>query len=397
MFTLLAIAWLLQDPAAVGGHVSVFRPDLSIVSETVAVDLAAGANTLRLDFTRGNADLTTLQAFPLDRGGAVRIAAITRRDELPNALFLEVLADSAGRERFELRYAARGYSAAPTYSAVYDAVARTLEFSQELEIGNDSGEPIVGARVDALFGDVRVVGSQPVTHGRAADPQGGPAAGLPPEPLVKDAAEHTVVEFGADVDVANGSALRKRVFAISDVPVAIEYRFRADEAGGRVTRRIKAQNAAGSGLGGRTLQPGRCVVTEKDASGSERFAAAVDLGSLAPGGELELGLAIADDLFVERDRVDHSRLDLTFGEYNRALVSFSEVESFRLEIRNHSSEERRLVVHEVVSGTDTFDVVESSVSSSRKDRNLLEFQVVVPAASKTTLTYTVKKTNLRAG
>lgn len=397
MLTCLLFAGLLQDPAASAGHVAVFRPDLSIVTETVGVDLPAGSSTLRLDFVRGNADLTTLQVFPLDHASSVRVAAITRRDELQNALFLELVAAAACRERLELRYAARGYSAAPSYAARFDAAAGTFDFVQELEIGNDSGEAIAGAEIDALFGDVRVVGSQPVTHGRAADPQGGPPAGLPSEPLVKDAAEHTVVSFGSGVTVANGSAVRRTVFALAAIPATLEYRFRADEASGRVTRRLEVENVAASPLRGRTLQPGRCIVSELDAAGSERFTAAIDLTALAPGAKLVLPLSVADDLFVERERVDHRRGDLVFGEYNRALVSFSETESYSLEIRNHSSAERKLLVHEVVAGTDTFEVSESSVPATRKERNLLEFTVTVPAAGKTTLTYTVKKSNLRAG
>lgn len=401
MFSMLAslvlVAAALPRQAAGDLHVAVFRPDLSIVTETVAIDLQVGSNTLRLDFVRGNADLTTLQVFPLDHASGVRIVSQTRRDELGNTVFLEVESTAAVRERFELRYVARGYSAAPSYVATYDAARRTLDVTQELEIANDSGERLTTARVDAMFGDVRTVGSQPVTHGRAADPQGGLPPGLPSEPLVKDAAEHTVVEFGTGVVVADGSLLRRQVFALGGLGTELEHRFRADEAGGRVTRRIKVKNTSDAGLGGKTLQPGRWTIFERDSNGVERFTAAVELGSLAPNSDLELGLTVAEDFFVERERKDHQRSDLVFGEYNRALVSFSETEAWQLKIRNHSGEARTLIVHEVVGGTDTFEVEESSVPATRKDRNLLEFKVEAPGNGEVILTYRVKKSNLRVG
>jgi hypothetical protein len=382
--------------AADGPHVAVFRPDLSIVTETVAVDLPAGSSQLRLDFVRGNADLSTLQVFALDHAASVAIVGQTRRDELPNALFLEIAANAAVRERLELRYVARGYAASPSYTARFNSIARTLDFAQDLEVSNDSGERLVDARVDAMFGDLRTVGSQPVTHGRTADPQGAGSEGLPSQPLVKDAAEHTIVSFGDGVTLADGTMVRRRVAERTNVPAVIEFRYRADEAGGRVTRRAKIKNIEDGGLGGATLQPGRWTITEHDATG-ERFVAFSDLGSIAPGGEFELALAVASDVFVERDRLDHQRTDLVFGEYNRALVSFSETEAWRLKVRNHSSEARTLVIHEVVGGTDTFEILEPTVPAERKDRNLVEFKLELAAGAEAVLTYRVKKTNLRAG
>lgn len=391
---LMAVLRMTQDP---GPHVAVFRPDLSIVTETVAVDLAAGHSTLRLDFVRGNADLTTLQVFVLDHPAAVTIAGQTRRDELPNAVFLDVEATAAGAERLELRYVVRGYAAAPSYLATFDAAARTLDLAQDLEVANDSGERLVAARVDAMFGDVRTVGSQPVTHGRAADPAANEGPGIGSQPLVKDAAEHTVVAFGDGVTLADGTLVRRRVLERTGITVDVEYRYRADEAGGLVTRRARVKNAAGEGLGGVTLQPGRLSLIERDAAGVERFAGGRDLGALAPGADLELLLGPASDLFVERERIDMRRSELVFGEYNRALVSFSEEESWRLKIRNHAAEARTLMVHELIAGSETFEIRESSVPAEKKDRNRVEFRVELPPGAETLLTYRVKKTNLRAG
>ncbi len=390
----------IGQPSNTDLHVAIFRPDLSIVTETVKVDLPAGRSALRLDFVRGNADLTTLQVFPLDHAGDVAIVGQVRKNELPNTVFLDVDAKSALAERFELRYAARGYAAAPSYVATYDAATRLLSFSEDLEVSNDSGEPLDGARVDALFGDVRTVGSAPVMNGRTAEPPGAaPNAepGLPSQPLVKDLAEHVVVSFGDRVALKDGVATRHRILDASGVATDIEYRFRADEAGGRVTRRAKVKNTPEAGLKGVSLQPGRVTLAERDEKGTERFLGFVDIGPLAPGGELELPLSVADDLFVERDRLDFKRYDLVFGEYNRALVSFSEDEQWRLKVRNHSSEARTLVVHEGIGGTDTFEIVESTSPAAKKDRNLVEFKVDVPAKGEAVLTYRVKKTNLKAG
>ena len=54
---------------------------------------------------------------------------------------------------------------------------------------------------------------------------------------------------------------------------------------------------------------------------------------------------------------------------------------------------RTLIVTEHV-GTNSFEVVQSSVPATRKDQTTLEFRVEVPAHGRVDLTWRVKKTNL---
>jgi hypothetical protein len=87
------------------------------------------------------------------------------------------------------------------------------------------------------------------------------------------------------------------------------------------------------------------------------------------------------------------RGDLVFGDYNKALVSYSEEEALKLEIRSHAAIARTLIVTEHVA-TNSFDVMSSSVPATRKDQTTLEFKVEVPAHGSVDLLYRVKKTNL---
>ena len=103
----------------------VYGGDLTIVEQIAPVVLAAGRNTVRLDFVRGNADVASLEVVPLDRPGEVKVAALFRRDDLGNATFVELDAAKPGPERLRLRYAARGLAAGVAYAATFDAAKGT--------------------------------------------------------------------------------------------------------------------------------------------------------------------------------------------------------------------------------------------------------------------------------
>ncbi len=380
-------------PAASIPRLLVYPGDLTIVEETVAVLLAQGRSSVRLDFVRGNADVASLEVVPLDRAGEVKVVSLFRRDDLGNTTFVELEATKPGPERLRLRYAARGLAASVAYTAAFDAAKWTLDLVQELEVSNGSGESFTQADVRAVFGVVRTVPSSAVLHGRAPDPAPDAAPGLPTPPLAQDLAEHTVVPFGAPLSLPDGVTVRRVALAKRELATTLEWRFDVNGWGGRVWRVAKVANAANAGLGGVTLQPGSLFLVEREATATERFVRSGGLGPLAPGQELELDLGPTNDFAVERTVVDLQRGDLVFGDYNKALISYSETESVKLLLESRAADARALTVTEHVS-TPSFELTASSAPANRKDQTTLEWKIDVPAGGKVELTYSVKKTNL---
>jgi hypothetical protein len=381
----------------------VYGGDLVLIEEIEPVVLPKGRTTVRLDFVRGNADVNSLDVTPLDRPGEVRVASLFRRDDLGNATFVELDCSEAGPERLRMRYAAHGISTGVAYTASWNAARGTLDLVQELEVVNGSGEDFQQADVRAVFGDVHLVASTAVLHGRAPDVAPGPAVGLPAPALKQDLQEHTLVAFGAPVALPDGVNVRRRTLDLRELPATLEWRYDPGAWGGRPWRVAKVANVAAGvgtptvGLGGITLQPGSLFLVEREGDATpaapERFVRGGSVPHTPPGKELELDLGPIDDWRVERTQTDVVRGDLVFGDYNKALVSYSEEEATRLEIRNHADASRTLVVVEHVA-TATFDVVQSSVPSTRKDQTTLEFKVEAPARGSVDLTWRLKKTNL---
>lgn len=374
----------------------IYPGDLTLVEEIQAVALTVGRTTARIDFVRGNADIASLDVLPLDHPAEVRVVAFERRNDLPNATFVELESSVAVVERLRVQYAARGLAAGIRYFLLFDPAQRQLDLIQEMEVTNNSGESFEQAAVDSVFGDVKKASSNAVMHGRAPEPAAGGPPGIPAPELRQDLADQSVLSFGAPLALPTGVVISRVTLEKSAVPLAVEHRFDATAAGGRVTRMLKIANTEDSGLGGVTLQPGSLRLAEKSGGQPERFLRTGALGHLPVGKELELDAGEARDMVVERDLLDLVRTDLLFGEYNRALISYNVEEAYRLEIRNHSNEARSLLVTEHIAGTETFEVVESTVKATKKDKSSVEFSVEVPAGETFELTYRVKKTGVKA-
>ncbi|MEQ8768726.1 MAG: hypothetical protein RL885_32765 [Planctomycetota bacterium] len=375
-------------------RLDIYPSGLVLVEETRTVELPAGRTEIRIDLVRSGADVSTLEVLPLDHPGGVRVLAMVRRNDLPAATFVEIEADAAGPERLRLRFQARGLSSSIRYVGTVDVEGKTLDLVQELEVNNASGERFEGVAIRSIIGDVKTVPSTIVRHGRAPDPAEGAPAGLPPEPLVQDFAEHTAIDFGSDVTLQSGVTTRRRTHAVTKAPIDVVYRYDVS-AGPKVRRVLEARNGADSPLGGATLQPGSLLLYEREPGGGTRFSSRGSFPNVPAGGRLELPVGIAEELVVEREPMSLVRTNLVQGEYNRALVSYDQEESFRFEIRNHANAARTLIVRELVTGSDRFELLESSVPGERKDQSSLEFRVEVPASGATELTYRVKKVGVK--
>ena len=388
------------EPQAAGDlHIPrflIYPGDLTLVEEIQTVRLPVGQSTVRIDFVRGNADIASLEVLPLDHPGEVRIIAFERRNDLPNATFVELESSAALVERLRIQYAASGLATALRYLILVDPAKQQLDLIQEMEVTNNSGESFERAAVDSVFGDVKKASSAAVMHGRAPDPAAGGPPGIPAPELRQDLAEHTVVSFGAPLALPGGVVISRVTLEQNAVPLTVEHRFDATAAGGSVTRLLKIANQAESGLGGVTLPPGSLRLVEQHGDQTERLLRAGALDHLPVGKELELDAGVAQDMIVERDLMDLVRTDLVFGEYNRALVSYNVEEAYRLEIRNHSGEARSLLVTEHINGAELFEIVESVVPATKKDKSTVEFRVEVPARGIFELTYRVKKTGVKA-
>lgn len=382
-----------DDPAHPIPRLLVYGGDFVLIEEIEPVTLPVGRSTVRLDFVRGNADVNSLDVTPLDRPGEVHVASLFRRDDLGNATFVEFDCSAAGPERLRLRYAARGIATSVSYTARWNRARSTLDLAQELEVSNGSGEDFAQADVRAVFGDLRTVASTAVLHGRAPDLAPNPAAGLPAPPLKQDLQEHTLVSFGIPVALPDGVSVRRRMLDLKELPATLEWRYDVGVWGGKPWRVAKIVNVAGAGLGNVTLEPGSLFLCERESTDTERFLRAGSIGHTPPGRELELDLGPTEEWRVERSQTDVARGDLVFGDYNKALVSYTEEEAVKLEIHNHAEAARTLIVTEHVSAN-SFDVLRSSVPAVRKDQTTLEFRIEVPARASVDLTYRVKKTNL---
>ena len=141
-----------------------------------------------------------------------------------------------------------------------------------------------------------------------------------------------------------------------------------------VTATVALQNTKATGLG-QPLPAGRVRVFDGgDFLGESRLA------HTAVGAEIRLEVGKAFDLGADRQSSDFS-LDRS----GRTLT-----ESFTIKLSNAKPADVEVRVIEPLPRWSEWEIVSSSVPSTRKDANHAEFSVPVPAGGQATLTYTVR-------
>jgi len=387
------------SPSA-GTRMTLYAPDTAWVEEIRTVRLAAGANTLRLDFTQGKVDLDSVLVVPADHPAEVTLLETKRRADLPRTLFMEVDSKGEGKERFRIVYAIRGISAGVRYDLTYGQAAGSLEMVQYTDIDNRSGKDYVSTAARVVFGEVHTTGGGP-TFGRSIEAGAAGEDARPPKEVLRQGfSEHELYTLPAPADYANGEVKSVRSLHALAVPVTLTYAYDPRKDASRVRRVLKGKNAPeGSpapegALGKETLPPGPWRLSLKVPSGKVRYIGTGSLPALPPGKEFKIEMGPDPDLAAERKLMDYRKVDLKFGEYNRQLVSFGTEETYRIEFRNHKKEDVEIVALEPIEGTGKWEIAESSLPWKKKDAGSIEFKAAVPAGGKVQVTYRVKKHGL---
>jgi hypothetical protein len=119
---------------------------------------------------------------------------------------------------------------------------------------------------------------------------------------------------------------------------------------------------------------------EKDSSGNTQFLGESRIEQTAVGQEAELRLGRSFDIFVSGKLSEAKDISREIREY-----------SVEVEFNNAKGEDRK--VEFLQSMGNRFEVLSSSIPSTRKNANTLSWQVDVPANGKSTLTFSVRVHN----
>jgi len=176
-----------------------------------------------------------------------------------------------------------------------------------------------------------------------------------------------------EIAVGEKESKQAALFLPMKIDVDHYYKYQWSETKSAVKSIIAFKNDEKSGLGF-PLPPGRIGIIDKK---TDTFLGSGDFEGTPAGEEAEVFMGTAFDIKVERKRIDHRKL----GRNRNA-------DSFEIQIRNHKSEDVKLIIVEELYGY--WEIVEKSDDYTKKDFQTIEFEVTVPAGSEKEVTYTVE-------
>ncbi|MCP4544890.1 MAG: DUF4139 domain-containing protein [bacterium] len=310
--------------------------------------------------------------------------------ELPEGLLLEPTllwlldAKKRGRHEIELDYLTEGLGWRADYVAVIDNDNK-LDLTSWVTLNNHSGRNYEDARLKLVAGDVQRVSSFRAQNARpemAMDARsfGNAAKGFQEEEFF----EYHLYTLGRPTTVLDKE--QKQVELLSAAGVQAERRYvfasssyQEDREPRALDVKIEFDNSENDGLG-IPLPKGIVRVYQADKQGRLQFAGEDRIDHTPKDETLSLKLGTAFDLRGERVRTD-----LKQGRNGRITE-----QSYRITLRNHKGEAITVSVQEMAPSRQMWRIFNASHKWEKITSNRFEFEVQVPAAGETTITYTIR-------
>ena len=378
-FDLLTPAKLLEK--YVGREIAVIRVHPTTGAETrETATVLAAANGVVLKF-----------ADRIETGAPGRIAYPGVPDTLRDrpTLVISLLNPAAGVQNLELSYLTGGLSWRADYVATLNADDSRLDLNGWVTLTNRSGAAYPDARLQLVAGDVnRVRDARPLTRevmsmaAKAAD-----AGEMQQEALF----EYHLYTLQRPTTLADNQTKQVALMSAARVPVkkqllleGANYYYTGQH--GDLGQKLKAGvfvefDNKSDGLGV-PLPRGIIRFYKQDSAGNAQFVGEDRIEHTPKNETVRLKLGDAFDVTADRKQTDFKKLAGT-GRYNYVFES-----AYEIVLKNAKTEAVTVTVREPMPGD--WSMVSESQPHAKAAANTAEWQVLVPAEGRGTLTYRVR-------
>lgn len=449
-FLVLMLVWMVAHPAFARNidlstvptrdtvQLTIYNAeDLTLVRETRIVTFKKGVNPLQFSWANTLIDPTSVELRFLTRPDELTVLDTTYPHDKPQMLYWNVASEFSGEAKVEITYFTSGI----TWSADYTGITAPDEQSMRLEgfvtVTNNSGEDYENAQVRLVVGTINLVEKieQLARRGMLQAPaaQGGyggladdkkrlmrraavrgmvmeadavaltAAAPMAAKEIIKEGlSEYFIFTIEGTETVPDRWSKRVRSFDAVEVPVKVQYRYRADEYGDRLVRMFLLTNDKESGLGESPLPDGIVRLFRRNESGTLSYLTAQSAKHIPIGDKIELNLGVDPnvvfeliDLRVFRDNIwgtIDAKVRRRFDEPGVRIEDRGRVEGwdehtvYAQRIRNYTGEPIDLEIRRAIDGDATFI---SRVDATRHDYRTVQFTTSVKPGETRDVTYEV--------
>ncbi len=325
----------------------------ALVRQQVRLQLRDGQNSVSFSWTAGKIDASSVR---LEAKG-LQVGETTRPAGTEKTLQWSVTAPEAGEHTATLSYLLDGIKWSPDYRMHLAAGETRVTLSGTIALTNESGLHL--KRVDAKL----VLGR----------PGGG-----------TDAGERLVFPIFSLESLPVGETFRTRFLDALEMPVERVYRIDSEHAAERVDRLLVVQPPSTGVLGREALptgsmhltidrgeQPARVIRTKLDYEPSEEF---------------EIGIGPERDVLVERDLLEHRKVEMEFDRLGK-VSGFDTVQRYRLRVTSYLARAIELEIIETV--LETWELRTDALHVLEDGRAIM--RLPLPAGDQASLEFTLIK------
>jgi hypothetical protein len=291
-------------------------------------------------------------------------------------LVWSLFGEKAGKSQAELSYLTNGLNWHAEYVAVTSEKGDKLDLSSWVSIENHSGATYENAKLKLMAGDVRLVQEAgPFDGGRRNMPM--MEAQAVPKFEEKAFFEYHLYTLDKPTTVRDRQTKQISLFEPATVTAKREYVFDQMKNAEKVQVNLVFKNEKAAGLG-MPLPAGKVRVYQRDEDGALEFVGEDQIDHTPDNEEVRLVVGSAFDLTVEKEMTDTKRITDRIRE-----------ETYSAKLRNHKKDNVEITLVEHFWGD--WQILESSLTYTKKNAYTVEFKIPVEAGKETVVTYRVRR------
>ena len=414
--------------------------DLTLVRETRVVTFKKRINALQFSWANTLIDPTLVELEFRTHGDQLEILDTTFPHDKPQMLYWNVRSDAELETQIEISYFTSGIIWSADYLAIADGDEQRLRLTGFVRVLNRSGEEYQNAQVRLVVGTINLVEKiaqlarvpvgavkqlegarfQALRKSAARDMMlreeavAGAMPAAPAPPLTRPKAiykeglsEYFIYTIEGTETVPDGWAKRLRSFEASDVPLAVEYRYREREYGDELVRLYLLTNDTDSKLGTTPLPDGTVRVFRDNGQGGLTYLASQPIKYVPIGDRIELNLGPDREVVFDEVKLRVFRGEIwmlyTKGnlyrrvgdaglrlELDSTVAGWDEHQVFGQRIRNYTGKPIRVEVRRQYDGDVTF---RSLLTPKLHDYRMVELTTTVGAGERAELHYEIIRRN----
>ena len=298
---------------------------------------------------------------------------------------------STASQSVELSYLTGGLGWKADYVAELNAAENKLDLSGWVTLTNTSGTAYRNAKLQLVAGDVNQI--QDDRNARMEVMRMKPMAAAAPAPMAEESLfEYHLYTLNRPTTLAENQTKQVALLSAANVPARKELVLRGtgyyyQDRHGELGQKLKADvyvefdNKQNEGLG-MPLPKGILRVYKKDSAGNAQFVGEDKIDHTPKNETVRLKLGAAFDVTADKKQTDFTKLP------NPAKGVNLYESAYEIVLKNAKKEAVTVKVQEPIPGD--WKILQSNHTQRKADSNTAEWQITIPAESKTTLNYRVQ-------